>query len=187
MSRIRLPMEFVSGFSPDECASRLEMKRGNYLGIRVKVNIEPQPHKGYGFMMHVTGTKNRNYIDLVIDGRLEDIKYDGTRVVVERSRPGLWAYIRLILTFVVIIGIVLGVAQNHGSILGSNSFLLFMAIVLATLLSVMASFSSQSALAQIVQLIEDAVNSEEEPVSKPAQVLNDFIGHLSAAKHKRHS
>lgn len=53
MSQVQFPYQFVSPYSLDECATRLDAKNGDYLDTSVTVALAPVDHEMTEFTVHI--------------------------------------------------------------------------------------------------------------------------------------
>jgi hypothetical protein len=184
--KIELPYEFVSPYPPDECAERLEMKRGNYLGTRIEVEIEPQEFKGYGFHLQVYRDSDgyRPAVNLRLVGWLEHVKNVGTRVLLGQSKQRLWAntkdFVGFVFAVVFVSGMLVWALTNQMPERLGWLIAIFVTIVLIVSARIPRS---NAGLDEVVQLIEDTLTPQPDSTSHEDTSLQAKVTRLKDVLH----
>lgn len=101
--RYKLPIEFLSPYSLEECVVRLEAKRGNYLGTEILLGLAEADEYRVEFHIKVRNVRgpSNNFIDMDAVGYLEAYDDSETKVVIQSAWLGMWTHIYAVLLFVI--------------------------------------------------------------------------------------
>jgi hypothetical protein len=184
--KIELPYEFTSPYPPDECAERLQMKHGNYLGTNIEVQIKAQEYKGYRFQMQVYRDSDgyRPAVNLRLVGWLENVKNVGTRVVLGQPKPRFWTnikeFIGVVVAAVFLSGMLIWALTNQMP--ERLGWLIAVCLTIVLIVSVRLP-GSNAGLDQVVQLIEDTLTPQPESTAYEDNSLQAKVTRLKDVFH----